>query len=268
LANWICASTNLRTPRKRERARAAGFKGSSVSQGICDRIPHRNRDRPAIASIRRLVEIGHISEARAALKRLFPAGSARRVVRHRLLLLLGARPTDSRRRTRASAVWPTVSGMIHATSWHWPQLMLRQRHTALAGLTLPAETGGCATMCARRMPIDCWQRACYDWAPNGRRQRAINAYLARHPEDARGQGAARRARTRDEERGLLSPQHFPGAAGLQQRMARIWRWDPEARRRARSPPVAGSQPRLAQRPPRRTRRPNCAPRWRFIAPGL
>src|SRR6267378_913214 len=28
-------------------------------------------------------------------------------------------PTDSRRRTRASAVWPTVIRMIHATSWHW-----------------------------------------------------------------------------------------------------------------------------------------------------
>src|ERR1700687_1560991 len=53
---------------------ARRFKGSSSTREFATEYRIATRDRLQFASIRRLVEIGHTSEARAALKRLFPQG--------------------------------------------------------------------------------------------------------------------------------------------------------------------------------------------------
>ena len=53
---------------------ARRFKGSASAREFATEYRIATRDRLQFASIRRLVEIGHTSEARAALKRLFPQG--------------------------------------------------------------------------------------------------------------------------------------------------------------------------------------------------
>jgi len=53
---------------------ARRFKGSASAREFATNTASQPGDRLQFASIRRLVEIGHTSEARAALKRLFPQG--------------------------------------------------------------------------------------------------------------------------------------------------------------------------------------------------
>jgi len=102
--------TNLRTPRKSRAELARRFKGSASAREFAT----NTASQPGIACnlhpFGGLVEIGHISEARAALKRLFPQGPPGASFVIDYYCCWRARPTDSRRRTRASAVWPQSSG--------------------------------------------------------------------------------------------------------------------------------------------------------------
>jgi len=157
--------------------------------------------------------------------------------------------------------------MIPRYQLHWLQLMLRQRHTALAGLTLLQKLvlrDDVRTEDADRLLAAGLLRLGAERAP----ARAINAYLARHPEDAEVR-VLRTTRTRERGARLLSPATLsrvcPDCSNV---WRRIWRWDPEAR--------SASQARLwldrsrGSRNDRRDgtrRRRTAAPRWR-LSPGL
>src|ERR1700682_4936768 len=97
--------------------------------------------------------------------------------------------------------------------------MLRQRYTALAGLTLLQQLvlrDDVRTEDADRLLASGLLRLGAERAP----ARAINAYLARHPEDAEVRVLRDEQERASEERGVLSPATLSRVLpGLQQRLA-------------------------------------------------
>ncbi len=199
---------------------ARRFKGSASAREFATEYRIATRDRLQFASIRRLVEIGHISEARAALKRLFPQGPPGASFGIDYYLLLASTPDG------LTAAYAGIHRLAHSHpddpryQLALAQLMLRQRHTALAGLTLLQQLvlrDDVRTEDADRLLAAGLLRLGAERAP----ARAINAYLARHPEDAEVRVLRDEQEHASEERGLLSPATLSRVLpGLQQRMAK------------------------------------------------
>ena len=215
---------------------ARRFKGSSSAREFATEYRIATRDRLQFASIRRLVEIGHTSEARAALKRLFPQGPPGASLGIDYYLLLASTPDG------LTAAYAGIRRLAHSHpddpryQLALAQLMLRQRYTALAGLTLLQQLvlrDDVRTEDADRLLASGLLRLGAERAP----ARAINAYLARHPEDAEVRVLRDEQERASEERGLLSPATLSRVLpGLQQRLAKDLASGPggaEARSQAR-----------------------------------
>jgi predicted Zn-dependent protease len=199
---------------------ARRFKGSAPAREFATEYRIATRDRLQFASIRRLVEIGHTSEARAALERLFPQGAPGASLGIDYYLLLASTPdglaaalAGIRRLARRHPDDPRYQLVL-------AQLMLRQRNTALAGLTLLQQLvlrDDVRTEDADRLLASGLLRLGAERAP----ARAIDTYLARHPEDAEVRVMRDEAARSSEARGLLSPATLSRVLpGLQQRLAR------------------------------------------------
>src|SRR6202171_3005713 len=215
---------------------ARRFKGSSSTREFATEYRIATRDRLQFASIRRLVEIGHTSEARAALKRLFPQCPPGASLGIDYYLLLASTPDG------LTAAYAGIRRLAHSHpddpryQLALAQLMLRQRYTALAGLTLLQQLvlrDDVRTEDADRLVASGLLRLGAERAPT----RAINAYLARHPEDAEVRVLRDEQERASEERGLLSPATLSRVLpGLQQRLAKDLASGPggaEARSQAR-----------------------------------
>src|SRR6267378_62152 len=158
--------------------------------------------------------------ARAALKRLFPQGPPGASFGIDYYLLLASMPDG------LTAAYAGIRRLAHSHpddpryQLALAQLMLRQRHTALAGLTLLQQLllrDDVRTEDADRLLASGLLRLGAERAP----PRVINAYLARHPEDAEVRVLREEQERAREERGLLSPETFSGLLpGLQQRLAK------------------------------------------------
>jgi len=215
---------------------ARRFKGSSSAREFATEYRIATRDRLQFSSIRRLVEIGHTSEARAALKRLFPQGPPGASLGIDYYLLLASTPDG------LTAAYAGIRRLAHSHpddpryQLALAQLMLRQRYTALAGLTLLQQLvlrDDVRTEDADRLLASGLLRLGAERAP----ARAINAYLARHPEDAEVRVLRDEEERASEERGLVSPATLSRVLpGLQQRLAKDLASGPggaEARSQAR-----------------------------------
>src|SRR6266850_3313258 len=160
---------------------ARRFKGSASAREFATEYRIATRDRLRFASIRRLVEIGHTSEARAALKRLFPQGPPGASFGIDYYLLLASMPDG------LTAAYAGIRRLAHSHpddpryQLALAQLMLRQRGTALAGLTLLQQLvlrDDVRTEDADRLLASGLLRLGAERAP----PRVIDAYLARHPD--------------------------------------------------------------------------------------
>jgi len=199
---------------------ARRFKGSASAREFATGYRIATRDRLQFASIRRLIEIGHTSEARAELTRLFPQGPPGASLGIDYYLLLASAPGG------LTAAYAGIRRLAHSHpddpryQLALAQLMLRQRRTALAGLTLLQQLvlrDDVRTEDADRLLASGLLRLGAERAP----PRVINAYLARHPEDAEVRVLREEQERAREERGLLSPATFSGLLpGLQQRLAK------------------------------------------------
>src|SRR3984893_14774316 len=115
---------------------ARRFQGSASAREFATEYRIATRDRLQFASIRRLIEIGHTSEARAALKRLFPEGPPGASLGIDYYLLLASTPDG------LTAAYAGIRRLAHSHpddpryQLALAQLMLRQRNTALAGVRL------------------------------------------------------------------------------------------------------------------------------------
>jgi cellulose synthase operon protein C len=199
---------------------ARRFKGSSSARELATEYRIATRDRLQLASIRRLIEIGHPSEARAELTRLFPQGPPGASLGIDYYLLLASTPGG------LTAAYAGIRRLAHnhpddpRYQLALAQLMLRQRNTELAGLTLLQKLvlrDDVRTEDADRLLASGLLRLGAERAP----ARAINAYLARHPKDAEVRVLREEQERASEERGLLSPATLSrGLPGLQQRLAK------------------------------------------------
>src|SRR4030088_446867 len=199
---------------------ARRFKGSASASEFATGYRLATRDRLQFASIRRLIEIGHSSEARAELTRLFPQGPPGASLGIDYYLLLASTPggltaafAGLRRLARSHVDDPRYQLAL-------AQLMLRQRDTALAGLTLLQQLvlrDDVRREDADRLLASGLLRLGAERAP----ARLINAYLARHPEDAEVRGLRDEQEHTREERGVLSPATLSRVLPeLQQRLAK------------------------------------------------
>ena len=206
---------------------ARRFKGSASAREFATGYRIATRDRLQFASIRRLIEIGHTSEARAELTRLFPQGPPGASLGIDYYLLLASAPGG------LTAAYAGIRRLAHSHpddpryQLALAQLMLRQRRTALAGLTLLQQLvlrDDVRTEDADRLLASGLLRLGAERAP----PRVINAYLARHPEDAEVRVLREEQERAREERGLLSPATSSGLLpGLQQRLAKDLASGPE-----------------------------------------
>jgi len=206
---------------------ARRFKGSASAREFATGYRIATRDRLQFASIRRLIEIGHTSEARAELTRLFPQGPPGASLGIDYYLLLASAPGG------LTAAYAGIRRLAHSHpddpryQLALAQLMLRQRRTALAGLTLLQQLvlrDDVRTEDADRLLASGLLRLGAERAP----PRVINAYLARHPEDAEVRVLREEQERAGEERGLLSPATSSGLLpGLQQRLAKDLASGPE-----------------------------------------
>jgi cellulose synthase operon protein C len=192
------------------------FPGSESARDFASEVRVATRDRLAFASIRRLVEIGRTSEARARLKRFFPQGPPGGALGIDYYLLLAQTP---------GGMAPARAGLRHLAESHGgdpryqlalARLLVRQRDSALAGVTLLEQLTRRADVRqedADRLLASGLLRLGPERAPAA----AVDAYLARHPEDAEIAGL-RAARERlQEERGLLVPAALAKALPVVQR---------------------------------------------------
>src|ERR1700730_7106133 len=215
---------------------ARRFKGSSSAREFATEYRIATRDRLQLASVRRLVEIGHTSEARAALKRLFPEGPPGASLGIDYYLLLASTPDG------LTAAYAGIRRLAHSHpddpryQLALAQLMLRQRNTALAGVRLLQQLvlrDDVRTEDADRLLASGLLRLGAERAPAP----AIKAYLARHPEDAEVRVLREEKERASEERDLLSPATLSRVLpGLQQRLAKDLASGPggaEARSQAR-----------------------------------
>jgi predicted Zn-dependent protease len=180
------------------------FPASSIAAEFATENRIATRDRLQFASIRRLVEIGRTSEVQAQLKYLFPQGPPGSALGIDYYLLLAATP---------HGLVPAYAGLRSLAQRHpddaryqlaLAQLMLRQRDTAAAGLTMLerlVRRDDVHTEDADRLLASGLQRLGAERAP----PRVIDAYLARHPDDPEIAALRSEQARLSEERELLSP---------------------------------------------------------------
>jgi predicted Zn-dependent protease len=204
-----------------DRDLAARFGGSSEAArdfSLAYRIA--TRDRLRFAMIRRLVEIGRTAEARAALDGVFPHGAPGGSLGLDYYLLLASTPHG------LASAYEGVQRLadLHPDDARYQyvlaRLMLRQRETQLAGLALlerlsarddirndevdSALAGGLKSMGVERAPAS-----------------ILDAYLARHPNDADvAELHAAQLRAQEEQGLLFDEKRGTVLPHLQQRLAR------------------------------------------------
>ncbi len=180
------------------------FPKLSAAGDFATEIRLATRDRLKFASVRRLVEIGRTSEARAQLERLFPKAPPGGPLGIEYYLLLARTP---------GGFAPAREGLQHLAQVHrddpryelaLAQLLVREGDSAAGGVTLlqqlvqrddvrrddadRALASGLARLGAGRAPAS-----------------VLNAYLARHPGDTEIAALRAEQQRLDEERELLSP---------------------------------------------------------------
>ncbi len=184
---------------------ARRFAGSSAAREFAIEYRIATRDRVQLASIRRLVELGRTSEAQAELKHLFPQGPPDAGLGIDYYLLLARIPHGL---TAANAGLRSLA-QRHPGDPRYQlalaQLMVRQRDSALAGVKVLERLGTRDDV--RSGDVDrLLASGLLRLGPERAPERAVNTYLARHPDDAE-MAALRNEQVRlAEERGLLSPE--------------------------------------------------------------
>jgi len=158
------------------------FAGSTESRDFATEVRVATRDRLQYASIRRLVEIERTSGVKADLARLFPQGAPGGALGIEYYLLLAHTPDGS---------GPARTGLERLAREHagdpryqlgLAQLMVRQRDTVLAGVTLLdrlRQRDDVRRDDADRMLASGLLRLGADHAPEA----ILNAYLVRNPQD-------------------------------------------------------------------------------------
>jgi cellulose synthase operon protein C len=158
------------------------FAGSTESRDFATEVRVATRDRLQYASIRRLVEIDRTSEVKADLARLFPQGAPGGALGIEYYLLLAHTPDGS---------GPARTGLERLAREHGgdpryqlglAQLMVRQRDTAVAGVTLLdrlRQRDDVRRDDADRLLASGLLRLGADHAP----EPILNAYLVRNPQD-------------------------------------------------------------------------------------
>jgi Tfp pilus assembly protein PilF len=183
---------------------ASRFKGSAAAREFATEYRIATRDRLQFASIRRLVEIGHTVEVRAALGRLFPEGAPGAALGIDYYLLFastpGGLPGAYEGLKRLAAHHPDDPRYQFALA----RLMLRQPETTLAGAMLLQKMA--ARDDVRAADVDHLLASGIlglgiERAP----AELVRAYLERHPDDAEIISLRDQQQRALEERGLLSP---------------------------------------------------------------
>jgi cellulose synthase operon protein C len=196
------------------------FAHSPVSKVFAIEYRIATRDRLQLASIRRLVEIGRTSEARAALQRLFPEGAPAGALGIEYYLLLANTPAG----LNAAYAGLRALARAHADEPRYQlalaQLMVRKADSALAGVRLAQQLGrrdDVRTEDAERLLATGLLRLGAARAP----RQAIDQYLARHPEDTEVVSLREEQERVSAERALLSAAtRIRVLPGLQQRLSR------------------------------------------------
>jgi predicted Zn-dependent protease len=184
---------------------ARRFAGSSAAREFAIEYRIATRDRLQLASIRRLIEIGRTSEAQAQLKRLFPQGPPGGGLGIDYYLLLADIPHG------LASAYAGLRSLAerHPGDPRYPlalaQLMVRQRDSALAGVRVLERLAGRDDV--RSEDVDrLLASGLLRLGPERAPERAVNAYLARHPDDAEIAALRNEQSRLAEERGLLSPE--------------------------------------------------------------
>jgi cellulose synthase operon protein C len=179
------------------------FAGSAESKDFATEVRVATRDRLRYASIRRLVEVNRISEARAELARLFPQGAPGGVLGIEYYLLLSGTP-DGAAAARAGL---ERLAREHAGDPRYQlalaQLMVRQHDTALEGVTLLdrlRRRDDVRRDDADRLLASGLLRLGAEQAP----EPILNAYLVRNPQDTELVALRSRQQRLHEERALQS----------------------------------------------------------------
>ncbi len=199
---------------------ARRFPRSDAARDFATEIRIATRDRLEFASIRRLIEIGRTSEARAQLKHLFAQGPPGGALGIDYYLLLAQTP---------GGMAPARAGLRYLVESHGgdpryelalARLLVRQGDSALAGVTLLEQLTRREDVRqedADRLLASGLLRLGPERAPAA----AVGAYLARHPEDLEISGLRDEQQRLQEERGLLSPAKLSKALpALQRRLER------------------------------------------------
>lgn len=178
------------------------FGGSPMAREFTTEYRFATRDRLQLATVRRLVELGHTAEARAALERLFPGTPPREALGIDYYMLLSSTP---------DGFGLAYRGMTDLAKRHpddpryelaLARFMVRDRESAAAGVSAleqlrrrddvraedvdRALASGLLRLGLERAPTD-----------------VVHAYLARHPNDADITGLRNEQERAGEERDLL-----------------------------------------------------------------
>jgi cellulose synthase operon protein C len=184
---------------------ARRFAGSSSAREFATEYRFATRDRLKLASIRRLIEIGRTRQAQVELKRLFPQGPPGAALGIDYYLLLASTPhglASAYARLRSLAQRRPNDPRYQLAL---AQLMVRQRDSVLEGLRVLERLGrrdDVRTEDVDRLLVSGLLRLGPERAP----QRTVNAYLARHPEDAEIAALRAEQARLAEEHELLSPE--------------------------------------------------------------
>jgi len=199
---------------------ARRFPASEAARDFATEVRVATRDRLEFASIRRLVEIGRTSEARAQLKRLFahgPPGGALGIDYYLLLAQTPGGVTAARAGLRQLA---QSHGGDPRYELALARLLVRQGDSALEGVTLLEQLTRREDVRqedAERLLASGLLRLGPERAPAA----TVDAYLTRHPQDLEISGLRDAQQRLQEERGLLSPATFSKALpALQRRLER------------------------------------------------
>lgn len=183
---------------------ARRFSGSAAAKEFGIEYRMATRDRLRLASIRRLVELGRGSEAQAELKRLFPQGPPGAGLGIDYYLLLASTPHGRSAAYAGLRALAQRHGGDPRYQLALAQLMARDSNSALAAVRMLE--GLARRDDVRSDEVDqLLASALLRLGPERAPGRSIDAYLARHADDAEI-AALRNDQTRlAEERGLLSP---------------------------------------------------------------
>jgi cellulose synthase operon protein C len=158
------------------------FAGSAESRDFATEVRVATRDRLRYASIRRLVEIDRTSELKADLARLFPQGAPGGALGIEYYLLLAHTPDGAARARRGLERLARQHAGDPRYQLALAQLMVRQRDSAAAGVTLLdrlRQRDDVRQDDVDRMLASGLLRLGAGHAP----EPILNAYLARNPQD-------------------------------------------------------------------------------------